>query len=322
MRAVDQRAIESKWKRSDDCWNQLLFNFDRAEMPVSGLASPANDCPLSKFALRFAAALEAEPCVALGNVTIRQLAQEVFGNSAGYARDAYDAAEAGFNIYLNQVRLDLSNPTTAIGWLLTQQSRLPLQSRRDQRQVDFQQFSTPPARSAGGRQGRGVTAGMAVLEPSAGTGNIAVLARLAGAHVDTNEIDPRRRQLLALQGFDPTALRCRAARQSASWRQALHAIVMNPPFSATGGRVNGTSHGFRRPAYRTSAFAAQAGRTAGCHRGLRHGDGSAGVSSWWAAIGERYQMRANIGIDGSEYARFGTTFDNQIIVIDSDRRDN
>ena len=36
-------------------------------------------------------------------------------------------------------------------------------------------------------------AGMTVLEPSAGTGNIAVLARLAGAQVDTNEIDPRRR---------------------------------------------------------------------------------------------------------------------------------
>ena len=39
---------------------------------------------------------------------------------------------------------------------------------------------------------------------------------------------------------------------------------------------------------------------------------------WWADIGERYRVRANIGIDGSEYARFGTTFDNQIIVIDHD----
>ena len=27
-------------------------------------------------------------------------------------------------------------------------------------------------------------------------------------------------------------------------------------------------------------------------------------------------MRANVGIDGQEYARFGTTFGNQIIVVD------
>jgi len=38
-----------------------------------------------------------------------------------------------------------------------------------------------------------------VLGPSAGTGNIAVLARLAGAEVDTNEIDGRRRSLLSLR---------------------------------------------------------------------------------------------------------------------------
>lgn len=45
--------------------------------------------------------------------------------------------------------------------------------------------------------------GMNVLEPSTGTGNIAVLARLAGADVDTNEIDDRRLSLLSLQGFEP-----------------------------------------------------------------------------------------------------------------------
>lgn len=59
--------------------------------------------------------------------------------------DAYDAAEAGFNIFIQRVKLDLSNPLAAIDRLLTEQKRLPLQARRDQNQIDFQQFSTPPA---------------------------------------------------------------------------------------------------------------------------------------------------------------------------------
>ncbi len=32
---------------------------------------------------------------------------------------------------------------------------------------------------------------------------------------------------------------------------------------------------------------------------------------WWAEIGQRYHLRANLGIDGSAYTKFGTTFDNR-----------
>jgi hypothetical protein len=39
---------------------------------------------------------------------------------------------------------------------------------------------------------------------------------------------------------------------------------------------------------------------------------------WWSSIGARYHVRANLGVDGNEYAKFGTTFDHQIIVIDRD----
>ena len=69
---------------------------------------------------------------------------------------------------------------------------------------------------------------MAVLEPSAGTGNIAVLARLAGAQVDTNEIDPRRRELLALQGFEPTAFDAERLDNLLPPEKTYHAVVMNP----------------------------------------------------------------------------------------------
>ena len=32
---------------------------------------------------------------------------------------------------------------------------------------------------------------------------------------------------------------------------------------------------------------------------------------WWTEIEQRYRVRANLGIDGSAYTRFGTTFDNR-----------
>ena len=37
---------------------------------------------------------------------------------------------------------------------------------------------------------------------------------------------------------------------------------------------------------------------------------------WWAEIQGRYSVRANIGISGREYAKYGTSFDNRLLVID------
>ncbi len=42
-----------------------------------------------------------------------------------------------------------------------------------------------------------------------------------------------------------------------------------------------------------------------------------GFREWWSKIEERYHVRANIGMDGKCYGKFGTSFDNQIIVIDN-----
>jgi hypothetical protein len=176
--------------------------------------------------------LEADPQAKFDNSALACLAQQVFGSSAGHGRDAYDAAEAGWNVYLHRTGIDLANVPAAIDWLLAEQARLPLQTRRDQTQIEFQQFSTPPAEALVVVKTAALCPGMSVLEPSAGTGNIAVLARLLGADVDANEIDPRRRELLALQGFAPTAHDAERLDNLLPPEKTYHAIVMNPPFSA------------------------------------------------------------------------------------------
>jgi 16S rRNA G1207 methylase RsmC len=80
---------------------------------------------------------------------------------------------------------------------------------------------------------------MSVLEPSAGTGNLAVFARMAGGIVETNEIDPRRSELLAMQGLPVTNIDAERLHNLLDPGKTFDAIVMNPPISATGGRVTG-----------------------------------------------------------------------------------
>ena len=159
---------------------------------------------------------------------------------------------------------------------------------------------------------------MSVLEPSAGTGNIAVLARLLGADVDTNEIDPRRRELLTLQGFEPTAFDAERLDNLLPPEKTYHAIVMNPPFSATGGRVNGHRTAFGARHIEQALLRLKPGGRLVAIVGRGMASDRPGFRDWWTEIGSRYHVRANVGIDGHEYARFGTTFGNQIIVIDRD----
>lgn len=225
-----------------DAGAQLLLDFDALSAPASVVTPPARECPEWQFALRFAAIMEAEPACTFDNAEVSGLAREIFGTSAGRARDAYDAAEAGFNIYMERVGLDLCDPHAAIEWLVAEQARLPPQTRRDEVQVEFQQFSTPPAQALLLAKAAALRAGMKVLEPSAGTGNIAVLARLAGADVDTNEIDERRLSLLALQGFEPTAFDAERLDSLLPADKLSDAIVTNPPFSERRSRTGASEH--------------------------------------------------------------------------------
>jgi hypothetical protein len=296
----------------------MSLDFDRpvTEAPVAKL--PALECPVAQFARHVATLLEADSSAKFDNRTISRLAQEILGSSAGHGRDAYDAAEAGLNIYLNRMGLDFANVPAAIDKLLTTQNRLPLQTRRDQMQIEFQQFSTPPAEALVVVKAAALCPGMAALEPSAGTGNIAVLARILGADVHTNEIDLRRRELLALQGFEPTAFDAERLDNLLPLDKTYHAIIMNPPFSATGGRVAGHRTAFGARHVEQALLRLKPGGRLVAIVSCGMADDRVGFRDWWKEIGSRFHIRANVGIDGKEYVRFGTTFDNQIIVIDRD----
>jgi antirestriction protein ArdC/phage/plasmid primase-like uncharacterized protein len=240
-------------------------------------------------------------------------------------KDAYDAMEAAFNIHLGNTEnaswtdQDAAWAKSKVNELTIRIQKLPTQTRRDEEMDEFQQFSTPPALSFVASWVANVKPADVMLEPSAGTGDLAIWPKIAGAEIILNELSQRRQALLA--DLFPQA---RLFKENAEQLDNVFppdavptVIVMNPPFSSTAGRVYGqrdTSNGARHIEQALKRLKDSGRLVAIVGNGMAM-DRPA-FSSWWGDIKKKYNVRANIGISGKEYAKYGTTFDNQILVID------
>ena len=241
------------------------------------------------------------------------------------SKDAYDAMEAAFNIHLSRTEsVDWNNQDGA--WaknkateLTNRIQNLPTQTRRDEEMDEFQQFSTPPALSFVANWVANVKPTDVMMDPSAGTGDLAIWAKISGAEVILNELSPRRLTLLA--DLFPQA---KVFKENAEQLDNVlpfdvipSVIVMNPPFSSTAGRVQGqrdTENGARHIEQALKRLETGGRMVAIVGNGMAMDKPA--FSSWWSGIEKKYNVRANIGISGKEYAKYGTTFDNQILVID------
>ena len=83
------------------------------------------------------------------------------------------------------------------------EAQLPSHANRSDEQIEWQQFATPPRLAWITARACALSADDLVLEPSAGTGMLAVWAAKAGARLVLNEISPLRRQ--CLQAMFPAA---------------------------------------------------------------------------------------------------------------------
>ncbi|MFZ2871469.1 MAG: methylase, partial [Zavarzinia sp.] len=152
---------------------------------------------------------------------------------------AYDAGEAATVLFLRKYGKALfrkaGSPATLLPPLTKIAGLLPTQTRRSEESVAFQQFSTPVPLGLAALAAAAVMPADHVLEPSAGTGLLAVLAELAGASLTLNELAETRAGLLA-HFFPGTAVtRFDAAQIDDHLDPGVtpSVILMNPPFSAT-----------------------------------------------------------------------------------------
>ena len=240
-------------------------------------------------------------------------------------KDAYDAMEAGVNQFILS-RPSEFNPNASqdaahiiVERLHRLTQMLPTQSKRTAEQDEFQQFSTVPALAYAANWAANMNSADTMLEPSAGIGGLAAFAKNAGAKLILNELSSRRAAVLR-EVFPAATVFTENAEQIDNILPANlvpSVVVMNPPFSATAGRIHGkrdTQVGAQHVEQGLKRLADGGRLVAIVGEGMNL-DRPA-FADWWKNIRAKYDVRAVIPMDGSGYAKYGTTFDNAILVID------
>jgi hypothetical protein len=125
------------------------------------------------------------------------------GSDAGGAWDwkgAYDACEAAAVLFLRKFGGAMAARAGTAAALLPMLARmarlLPSHTRRSVEGEELQQFSTPVPLALVASTAAAIVPSDRVLEPSAGTGLLAIFAELAGASLVLNELAERRAGLL------------------------------------------------------------------------------------------------------------------------------
>lgn len=247
------------------------------------------------------------------------------------AKDQSDIIELAVNRYINE-HYTLFDPSTesagrakaSIKLLQDLLGRLPTQTTRTAETDRLQQFSTPPTEAFAANWLANLTPNDVVLEPSAGIGGLAVFAKNAGARVIANELSPRRLELIKQSGLASTVLNHNGEQLHAILTPLIRqgnvgqptAVVMNPPFSRAARNDNRNTMVGAQHVEQGLKLLPKGGRlVAIVGEGMAHDKPA--FTGWWKKIKAAYNVRANVGVNGEEYRKYGTTFGNQILVIDN-----
>ncbi|MGP4689467.1 strawberry notch-like NTP hydrolase domain-containing protein [Agrobacterium pusense] len=255
---------------------------------------------------------------------LRQIMTEVFGGSDAEGlwlwKDAYEATEAAQVLFLRKFRSIASRaqaPQLALAMLTKVARLLPTHTRRSEESRALQQFSTPIPLAYVTSRAAGITPADMVLEPSAGTGLMAIFVELAGARLALNEYAAARHSLLEQLFPGVPVSQHDAAHIDDYLERAIRpsVVLMIPPFSA-GVHVEGR---VADAAWRhlTSAFArlAPGGRLVAITGASLSPDNPAWRDAFFRLQGQGTVL-FTAAIDGSVYAPHGTTMKTRLTFID------
>ncbi len=204
--------------------------------------------------------------------------------------------------------LDSVHPASACAEVLRPlQRRLPTQTWRSTAQITYQQFSSPVTIAFLAAYLLNLNRNDIVLEPSCGTGSLAVWALAAGAGVIANEIDATRSELAALLGLNPTGFNAEFIDDLLPENIVPNVVLANPPFSSSAGRTtrNQSKFGFRHveSALRRLSKGGRFGIILGGSGSPRSPHGKA----FWNSLQPDIRVTASIDLQGHEYYCNGTT---------------
>ena len=308
-----------------------------AARPGTAIGEPAALQPRSTPSALLAAARTLLPVLEAGRAldarTLREAMTAAFGASdadgAWLWKDSYEAAEAALVLFLQcygramrrEAGAGPGGPAAMLRMLETLAALEPSQTRRSEEQLKYQQFSTPLPLAYAALQAAMIRPGDVVLEPSAGTGMLAVMAQLAlgneGADaLHVNEIAAVRAGLLAdlFPGSTVTRHNAESIRDRLPELRPT-VVLMNPPFSASPG-VGRIRHHVDLHHIRSAFSMLPPGGRLVAISSAHCVPGDAAWEDAFASLDPPAHAVFTAPIDGRAYARRGTTFDTRLTVLD------
>ncbi|TYB76521.1 strawberry notch family protein [Maritimibacter fusiformis] len=302
--------------------------------PVAQASLPAPVVPLAANpAPAIVAVAEAlQPDLAQGlqidALRLRREMEHAFGGSdATGAWDwklAYEAGEVALVLFLRKFGRALltraGSPAALLPILAKVAGLLPTHTRRSEEMERFQQFSTPLPMGLAALSAAQITPHDLVLEPSAGTGLLAVLAEIAGGSLVLNELADTRADLLGLLFPGRPATRFDAAQIDDYLGEDVRpsVILMNPPFSAQANVDGRSTEATARHLRSALARLAPGGRLVAIT-----GAGFAPDAPAWAETFGRLTETAHFvftgAVSGAAFAKHGTSFETRVSVFDKCR---
>lgn len=327
---MNRRGLEESAGRFDP----ILLS-ERTSVMTQSLAGGAAAAPLSMRAaatLTSAAVRAARQLVIdlergrrIDAAVLRSAMEAAFGASdatgAWSWKTAYDVCEAATVLFLRKfgpaIRVKAGSTDAMLPMLARIARCLPTHTRRSEDSQALQQFSTPIPLGLTACTAAGITPSDRVLEPSAGTGLLAVFAELAGGALVLNELAEARAALLD-QLFAKVEVTQFDAAQIDDHLDAgvvPSVVLMNPPFSALANVDRRMADAALRYIASSLARLYDGGRLVAIAGASLTPDNPA-----WRDAFVRLQQRGRVvfsaAIDGAVYAKHGTQIDTRLLVID------
>lgn len=256
---------------------------------------------------------------------LRDVMEAAFGgtDAAGYWtwKLAYEAQEVALALFLRKFGPTLLARAGGAAGVLPMVLRiaelLPTQTRRSEEMQAMQQFSTPLPLGLIALAAAGITPGDVVLEPSAGTGLLAILAESAGGAAVLNELSELRSGLLAKLFPGRSVTRFDAAQIDDHLPGDLlpSVVMMNPPFSALANVDGRTMEATAKHIRSALARLVPGGRLVAIT-----GAGFAPTASAWSETFTRLTETARLvftgAVSNAAFAKHGTSFETRLSVFD------
>jgi predicted RNA methylase len=236
-------------------------------------------------------------------------------------KTAYDACETATVLFLRRhgaaMRARATTSATMLPMLTKIANLLPTQTRRSEESESLQQFSTPIGLACVASIAAAMTPADVVLEPSAGTGLLAIFAELAGASLILNEFAETRAGILSdlFPGVSTTRYDAAHINDHLDAGILPSVVLMNPPFSVAVHVDRRMADAALRHVASALARLPEGGRLVTIS-GENVGSDNPAWTDSFIRLQEGGRVVFSAAIDGAAYAKHGTSIDTRLTVID------